>query len=677
MLRKNGNKLNKDLTCDCVNLGHEIKKVGNHMFEIKNVSRNYNEEFALQNVSLRISKGLNFIIGPSGSGKTTLLKIISAMEQEYDGEVLYCGKRLKNLSVNEQAYFYNNIFGFVWQDFNLLEDCTVWENVILPQYIKNNQNQNQAEKILKELAIYSIAQQKVKYLSGGQKQRVAIARELMKNPQVIIADEPSSALDEKTAKATMAILRDLAKHRTVIVVTHDTSLITKTDLVFELDKGELISQPNMQTNKTTKVQLQGNHKLSFKNACKIARTNMKHKAGRYILSILSLICASVLLLTSVSGSISNNSQGEFDKLFKTYGDSLTDISVINSFTDATGTDNKANNKPSGDVSQDISGLYSAYENDPRVSFIAYLQAFDDINIKVDGKSYTIESSGNAPSINKLVAGKMPAGEAFEVVVPDSFVKRMNLTPEQSLGKELDFNGTIVDWSSGSPQWKKTGTKAKIVGVMDATVFYEYESKVEKFNLEDSFFFNEAALAEMMKGVGKNVNTLNFLIRAKTPEDMIMIKDELSSKGIVPLGRFELVEDMVRLNNQTTQQSGSASIMIGGLSFVMVIAIFLITGILRKKEIAIYKVSGFTKHHIYQVNLAEHLYIALLAIIFTLISSPLLTLFTNSLFGVNIFNIRMLSVGTCLIVATSLIAYLTTVVTSSRVRIDTALKSGDR
>ncbi|MEM5603615.1 ATP-binding cassette domain-containing protein [Bacillus cereus] len=106
------------------------------MFEIKNVSKQYKSEFALYNVSMNINKGLNFIVGSSGSGKTTLLKIMSGMEQDFDGEVLYCGKNIKDLSANEKSYFYNNIFGFVWQDFNLIEDATVLDNVLLSEYLK-------------------------------------------------------------------------------------------------------------------------------------------------------------------------------------------------------------------------------------------------------------------------------------------------------------------------------------------------------------------------------------------------------------------------------------------------------------------------------------------------------------------------------------------------------------
>ena len=204
------------------------------MFEIKNVSKQYNGEFALNDISFTMGKGLNFIVGASGSGKTTLLKIISGMEQDFDGEVYYCGKSIKELTSNEKSYFYNNIFGFVWQDFNLLEDLSVLENVLLPQYLKNEQNQKDADKVLKELEIVDLAHQKVKNLSGGQKQRVAIARELMKNPQVIIADEPTSALDEKTSKTTMDILKAISKKRTVIIVTHDTNLIDSKSNIIRL-----------------------------------------------------------------------------------------------------------------------------------------------------------------------------------------------------------------------------------------------------------------------------------------------------------------------------------------------------------------------------------------------------------------------------------------------------------
>lgn len=192
------------------------------MFEVKHVSKQFHGEYALRDVSLSIGKGLNFLVGASGSGKTTLLKILTGMEQEYDGQAVYCGQDLKKLTAQEKSCCYNQQFGLIWQDFNLLEDHTVLENVMLPLYLKKQPDKLIAQKVLRELRIEELADQKVRKLSGGQKQRVAIARELVKSPNVILADEPTSALDEKSAKVIIDLLRTIAKKRTVIVVTHDS-----------------------------------------------------------------------------------------------------------------------------------------------------------------------------------------------------------------------------------------------------------------------------------------------------------------------------------------------------------------------------------------------------------------------------------------------------------------------
>lgn len=647
------------------------------MFKIKNVSKKYNGEFALHNISLQMGKGLNFIVGASGSGKTTLLKIISGMEQEYDGEVSYCNKNIKNLSINEKSYFYNNIFGFVWQDFNLLEDSTVLENVLLPCYLKNKNNKKVADKALKDLKIYNIATQKVKYLSGGQKQRVAIARELMKNPQVIIADEPTSALDDKTSKTTMDILRILSKNRMVIVVTHDTSLITNKDTLFELDKGELIASSKVNVANESEVKMQGKHRLSIKNALTIATANIKNNVSRFVIAVTALLIASVLLLTTLSGAILGSSQEQFDKLIQTYGDSLCDISIINSFIDASGTDGGGTNKPNGDVSQDIRGMYDLYAKDKRVSFITYLQAFNDITISIDGKTHNIKTSGSTPSINKLVAGTMPSGDSNEVVIPESFANSLDLLANDLIGKEIDFNGSIYNWASGQPDPKGTSITAKIVGVMDTTAKYEYDGKVSEYTIDDAFLFSKVALDTMTKQAGTDINTQNFLIRANSPIDMIAIKDELNAKGIVPLGRFELVENMVRLNNQTSTQSGSASVVITALSITMVASIFFITGCMRKKEYAIYRVSGYTTSHLCILHSVETLIFVLSAIIFMCVSSPLINIATQSFFAVDILNVKMLFAGALIIVITAIFAYFITILTFIKVNVSVALKVGDK
>ena len=647
------------------------------MFEIKNVSKQYNGEFALNNISFTMGKGLNFIVGASGSGKTTLLKIISGMEQDFGGEVYYCEKNMKALTSNEKSYFYNNIFGFVWQDFNLLEDSSVLENVLLPQYLKNKQNHKNAEKILKELRIFDLAQRKVKDLSGGQKQRVAIARELMKNPRVIIADEPTSALDEKNSKITMDILKAISKDRTVIVVTHDTNLIEHKSTVIDLDEGETTVFPQKAVNKTEKLTYGESHRLSIKNAFAITKSNVKSKFGRFLVSALSLMVAGTFLLTTVSGTIEGSSQGEFDELIDTYGEGLKDISIVGSFMSAGGANGNEEDKPNANVTQDIGGLYDQYVGDERTDFTVFSQAFNNINITVDGKEYQIQSTGGTPSINKLVAGKMPTGKDNEVVVPETFVQTLGLSNEQAIGKEIDFNTSVYNWDTGEPVLRDASLTATIVGVADNTVYYEFEGEMTGYSVDDSFFFSKVALDDLRRQAGIENDATNFIIRAKTPADMIAIKDELSEQGIVPLGRFELVEDIVRLNEQTTEQSGSASMVIGILSVVMVIAISLVTGFMRKREYAIYKVSGFKNAHLSLLNLTEKITEVFTAILIMLVASPLINMATEALFNASILNSKMLLSGALLIALVGAIAYFTTAIAFLKTNTTTALKTGDR
>ncbi|WP_339318286.1 ABC transporter ATP-binding protein/permease [Paenibacillus sp. FSL R10-2734] len=646
------------------------------MFEIKNVSKQYNGEFALNNISFKLGKGLNFIVGASGSGKTTLLKIISGMEQEFEGEAHYCDKNIKTLTPKEKSYFYNNTFGFIWQDFNLLEDLTVLENVLLPHYLKNNQNKQKADTILKDLKIIELAQQKVKNLSGGQKQRVAIARELMKNPKVIIADEPTSALDEKTAKMTMDILRSISKYKTVIIVTHDTQLIDNNSNILTLDKGEMVTSPQVVAPEAEGLKYYENHRLSIKNAFSIAKSNVTRKFGRFVVSALALMVAGILCLTTVSGAIENSSQGQFDKLIDAYGEGLKDISVVNSFVSAAGAGDTQDEQPNANVTQDTNGLYDKYVGDERSEFAVFLQAFNDIKVTVNGKEYPIQSSGNAPVINKLVAGKLTTGDN-EVVVPESFVKALGISNEQAIGTAIDFNGSIYNWDTGEPVKKPVSKTVNIVGVADTTVYYESQGQMAEYSVDDSFIFDKAALDDMRGQAGITTNSMNFLIRAKTPTDMISIKNELNAGGIVPLGRFELVENIVNLNQQTTEQSGSASMLIGILSVVMIIAIFLITGLMRKREFAIYKVSGFNNAHLSLLNLTDRILETITAIVLMLVTSPLINLATKNLFDVNILTLKMLLTGLILIVVMAVVGYFTNMITFLKTNTLTALKTGDK
>ena len=159
--------------------------------------------------------------------------------------------------------------------------------------------------------------------------------------------------------------------------------------------------------------------------------------------------------------------------------------------------------------------------------------------------------------------------------------------------------------------------------------------------------------------------------------MIAIKDELNANGIVPLGQFELVEDMVRLQEQTTQQSGSANIIIGMLSFVMIAAIFLITGFLRKKEYAVYKISGYKTTHLVLLGLSDALFYGITAVFTFLVTSPVLNLATKGLFKMDILNVEMIFVGVGFILLFAAFAYLLSLIPCLKVDLSKELKAGER
>ena len=593
------------------------------MFELKNISKRFHGEYALRDVSLTMGRGLHFLVGPSGSGKTTLLNIMTGMERDFEGQAFYCGQDLKALTGRERCGYYNSVFGFIWQDFNLLEDRTVLENVMLPQLLKERPSEKKAMGILRELGVGGLARQRAGKLSGGQKQRAAIARGLAKDPQVILADEPTSALDEQSARRTMELLRAIAKKRTVIVVTHDTSLIRKGDQIYELDKGELINPPNQEeAGKAPKVSAAPG-RLSLKNAAQLAWSGIRCRAGRAAASLACLAVSAALLATAASGILPNSGAEAFRQLFDTYGESILDISVVSSFTSAGGTDGQVRDEPSADVEQDINGLYERYRDDERVAHIAFLQAYNDISITVDGQTYAVEQSNSVPYAERLTAGVMPMGDGFEIVVPQSFADRLGLSAEELLGKTVDFSGSVYNWDSGEPVLQPVSFQAAVAGVMDTTVRYDQGGQVLSYTVDDAFFFSKSALDEMRAQAGISRRESNFVIRAKTPADLIDLKDELNAEGIVPLGRFELVEDLIRLNRQTARQSGSAAVVIAVLALVAALSAALLTAVSRRREYAILQVSGYGAPQRLRIAGLEYLLLGGGAAVLLLCASPLL------------------------------------------------------
>lgn len=216
------------------------------LINLKNISKKFGvkdaEVTALKDVSIEINEGeVIAIVGTSGSGKSTLLNIIGTLDRQTTGEYVLRNKNLDKLKEHDLAKLRNKSFGFVVQHFALINDYTVYENIEIPLVygkVKGSERSKIINQVLTKLDIKDKINKKPTELSGGQCQRVAIARAIVNDPQIILADEPTGALDKKTGEQVMKIFKDLNKEgKTIIIVTHDPRIASQCNRIINIEDG--------------------------------------------------------------------------------------------------------------------------------------------------------------------------------------------------------------------------------------------------------------------------------------------------------------------------------------------------------------------------------------------------------------------------------------------------------
>ncbi|MGI6674131.1 MAG: ABC transporter ATP-binding protein [Limnochordia bacterium] len=225
------------------------------MIELVSVTKVYGEGpssvRALDAVNLKLQAGeMTAVMGPSGSGKTTLLNIIGCLDSATEGEYYLDGKNVAGFDLKAKAQLRNEVFGFVFQSFNLLPDKTVLDNVMLPlrySRVPRRQWKQKAAVALEKMGLADLAQRRPDQLSGGQQQRVAIARALVNDPQVILADEPTGNLDSSTGREIVEVLKSLAEERgkVVVVVTHDGMVASHAKRLLQMVDGRIIDDSTL------------------------------------------------------------------------------------------------------------------------------------------------------------------------------------------------------------------------------------------------------------------------------------------------------------------------------------------------------------------------------------------------------------------------------------------------
>ncbi len=292
------------------------------MLELKNINKSYKTgdfvQHALKKVNLEFRENeFVAILGPSGSGKTTLLNIIGGLDRYDSGDLIINNKSTKKLKNKDWDAYRNNCIGFIFQSYNLINHISVLSNVemgLTLSGVKFKKRRKKALELLTKVGLKEHSHKKPNQLSGGQMQRVAIARALANDPKIILADEPTGALDSKTSVQIMELIKEIAKDKLVIMVTHNPELAKRyATRIVEFKDGELISDSNpiKKEEKNNQEIIIKKTKMNFFTALKLSFNNIKTKKGRTLLtsfaSSVGIIGIALIL------ALSNGFQKQIDK----------------------------------------------------------------------------------------------------------------------------------------------------------------------------------------------------------------------------------------------------------------------------------------------------------------------------------------------------------------------------
>lgn len=248
------------------------------MIKLTNISKSYGKKTVLKNMSYYFNRTntIYTLLGESGVGKTTLLNILYGIDQDYQGEYELKNKLAKNFSSYEWDNIRNKEVGFVFQDFKLLDDLTVFENLDYTYFLEPNEKISRIYDVLETINLKEHLHQKVRDLSGGQKQRLAIGRAILNDPSIILLDEPTGNLDDTNTEKIIQFIQKIKENKTVIIITHDKRLIDYSDVTLQLENQtlKLIKDNSINSSNLQNV---------FHNECK---QYFKPRIGSYFLHSL-------------------------------------------------------------------------------------------------------------------------------------------------------------------------------------------------------------------------------------------------------------------------------------------------------------------------------------------------------------------------------------------------------
>jgi len=635
------------------------------ILQLKSIEKNYrlanNENFhALKGIDVSFETGeLVSIIGESGSGKSTLMNLIGGLDSDFNGELLVEGRNIGTFSEKELEEYRKNKVGFVFQSFNLISHLSILDNVTIAMTLSNVSKEKRikrAKEILTEVGLKEHINKKPNQLSGGQKQRVAIARALINDPEIIIADEPTGALDSETTIQVLDIIKDIArKGKLVIIVTHSEKVAAYSTRVIEISDGKIIDDKqgiSLDKIKTDKPKLKkSNQNLSMLSAIKLSLLNMKEKSTRNILVSLgaSIGIMSVILMLSLGNGI----KGYFNDTMKSYVNPLV-VEANMPNKESENTTDKSIPKP------------------PIITMMGEKTPFkqEDIDKLSNIENVTsVEKGFNLMSIgsNTLTYGdkksKLVLVSTISSNLTDSNIEEGTMPKEN----EILINKSVSTELGGDP----IGKKVKL----DITL--NQQTYNEEFTVSGIYSAGDNSPTASMSTVYLNYTDLEHLCSENNYElkpttiylttDNDKFTNNIKSK-IEELGYSGSSQE--KMSSMFTKMIGILTYALAGVSgislivsAIMILVVLYISVVERTKEIGVLKAIGARRKDIKRIFVSEAFLIGTFSGIIGLTISSLLMVIANTisskLFGINIIIItRSYAIfGVCVSIIISMLAGL--------------------
>lgn len=550
------------------------------MIEIKKLSKKYGENSVLNGFSHQFgNRDITCLLGASGSGKSTLLNLLAGFDREYGGEIIIAGQNLAELSEMELSDYRKHSIGFVFQEYNLLAGYTVLENIMLASELTcNNEEQNKALalELLGRLGIKEKAHEKTENLSGGQKQRVAIARALAGNPKLILADEPTGALDPNTANEIMTLLSELAEERPVLIITHDKKICDFADEVIIIENGrcKVIKeaahnawQPAIYRKSTARVRTP-----MPKRALRNFRVHFKRFLG-ISLAVTVAVCAVIM---------SFSSQNIIDDKIRSFEEKNTAFAwgqVVLS------------------KEKNAENLLSKLEQTSQVQsyYAQYLVeksnlSFEDQSVPLPQKFFG-SIAGESMNI-----GVMP--QDGEIAITPSLAKQFTEDIRTLIGKELTF--ACGNFSKN----------LKLSGIFN-----------ESF---DDYYLDATTEQELYKASLTKENPVSVTYKVNGFQDVLTVEAQLAKEGFAPVTASKQVASLKTIFEKLQTLFIVVTVFIVSIALFICIMLLMKTARMRAGEMGLLMALGYQGKQIQKMLFYESVLVSALSILTTVLFSLLLT-----------------------------------------------------